>query len=187
MTKGMCTVEECSRSAFASGLCSAHYARFKRYGDTQPDVPVREWPTLEVRFWSMVDQGGPVPERRPDLGPCWLWTGGSREGYGKFTGNRSAHRFAYELAVGPIPDGFQIDHLCMVRACVNPSHLEPVTPLENMRRMHLAYGSGRAATHCPQGHPYDEENTYYYSNGRRCCRTCNRAAARRHRDRKRAS
>lgn len=70
---------------------------------------------------------------------CWLWTGTlSMKGYGRFNvtdrNNAAAHRFAYESFVGPIPDGLEIDHLCSVRRCVNPAHLEPVTHAENLRR-----------------------------------------------------
>lgn len=80
------------------------------------------------------------------------------------------HRIAYELLVGPIPDGLQLDHLCRVRNCVNPDHLEPVTGQENMRRGYFG-----TKTHCPNGHAYDEANTYIFSNTRgrhRQCRTC---------------
>lgn len=125
---------------------------------------------------------------------CWLWTGSQNgTGYGSFhirlpNGGRTmalAHRWAYEHEVGPIPEGLTLDHLCRVPLCVRVTHLEPVTNAENIRR-----GDGgahhRAKTHCPQGHPYDAENTYIYpSNGRRGCRICDRAAGARYRARKR--
>src|ERR1019366_4519713 len=75
-----------------------------------------------------------LPE--PNTG-CWLWTGGlNRGGYGQFMTPPCtvAHRVAYELFVGPIPEGLQLDHLCRVRSCVNPQHLEPVSQQENIRR-----------------------------------------------------
>lgn len=96
----------------------------------------------------------------PNTG-CWLWTGAkSRDGYGRIMlpdagvrRSRPAHRVGYETFVGPIPDGLQIDHLCRVRHCVNPAHLEPVTPRENTLR-----GDGPAARRarqdvCQAGHP----------------------------------
>lgn len=87
-------------------------------------------PDPAERFWTYVDKAGP--------GNCWLWTGRlERNGYARFRhdGQRSgAHRYAYELEVGPIPDGLTIDHLCRVRHCVNPMHLEPVSGRENTRR-----------------------------------------------------
>ncbi|MEU2992920.1 HNH endonuclease signature motif containing protein [Streptomyces griseoincarnatus] len=93
----------------------------------------------------------------------------------------NAHRVAYEVLVGPIPEGMHIDHLCRVRRCVNPHHLEPVTQRENTLR-----GDGPTAihalkTHCPQGHPYDEVNTYVCSAGRRHCRKCKREREREYR------
>lgn len=94
-----------------------------------------------VRFWPRVDKNGPVPEIRPELGPCWLWTGPlSHHGYGVMhvppATSTPAYRYAYEVSVGPVPKGLELDHLCRVQACVNPSHLEPVTHQENMRRSH---------------------------------------------------
>ena len=89
-----------------------------------------------------------------------------------------AHRIAFQFFRGPIPAGLQIDHLCRVKLCVNPAHLEPVTASENIRR-----GTGLAArraaqTHCKYGHPFDKENTHINSRGHRICRTCMRRKAR---------
>ena len=130
----------------------------------------------EARFWSKVNRDGPVPEYRPSLGPCWLWTAGCmRGGYGHFwTGatHHGAHRFAYELLVGSIPDRLTLDHLCRNRACVNPHHLEAVSDRTNILR-----GQGQSArnalkTHCPQGHPYDLFNTGRGPDNRRICSIC---------------
>jgi len=79
------------------------------------------------RFWSKVEK----------TVSCWLWTASTRRGYGQFVINNKptpAHRFAYEQLVGDIPRGLQLDHLCRVRNCVNPEHLEPVTSRENILR-----------------------------------------------------
>jgi HNH endonuclease len=103
---------------------------------------------------------------------CWPYLGAlTTKGYGQFyfDGRRhQAHRVAYERANGAIPDGLQLDHLCRNRRCCNPSHLEPVTPLENVRRSPVHNG---ARTHCPQGHPYTGDNVRQYRGGR-YCRTC---------------
>lgn len=112
------------------------------------------------RFWSKVDASG----------DCWEWTAGKVRGYGHFTLTRPhqmmlAHRFAWELLVGPIPEGLTLDHLCRNPVCVNPDHLEPVTLQENTRR---AY---RLRHHCKQGHRYTPETTVIQQ-GRRVCRIC---------------
>ena len=140
--------------------------------------------TPTERFWAKVNQDGPIPTHRPDLGPCWEWTASHNWlGYSQFRlGPRmvGGHRFAYELLVEPIPAGLDIDHLCRNRGCVNPAHLEPVTERVNVFR-----GIGNPTventkkTHCPQGHAYDEANTYHraYDNSRQC-RACNRERVR---------
>lgn len=132
---------------------------------------------VEVRFWSKVDKRGPDE--------CWPWMASLRLGYGQFYRDgrpRNAHRTAYELQVGPIPEGLTIDHLCRNRACQNARHLEPVTNEENIRRGTF-FGSGTAAilarTHCKHGHAFDEQNTQHAKWGRRC-RACNRGYARRY-------
>lgn len=109
---------------------------------------------------------------------CWEWTGGRDvDGYGRawVPGLRRitrAHRAFYEVFVGPIPDGLQIDHLCRNRCCVNPGHLEPVTAQENIRRSEGIQVLNSRKTHCLRGHAYDEANTYITPDGRRDCRSC---------------
>lgn len=107
---------------------------------------------------------------------CWLWQGSrTRSGYGQVGAGRRtvrAHRLAYELLVGPIPTGKQLDHLCRVRHCVNPAHLEPVVSRTNTLRSPVAAAAVNAAkTHCVHGHPFDEANTGT-DGRRRWCRTC---------------
>jgi hypothetical protein len=122
---------------------------------------------------------------------CWVWTAAkSGSGYGQifYRGRQqNAHRVAYQLLVGAITPGLELDHLCRNRPCVNPAHLEPVTSSENKRRSPLT-GRGRHAnrpggnngnglrTACRQGHAFTPANTYQRADGRRC-RTCNRDSA----------
>lgn len=122
------------------GVCEMHYARLKRLGHPGSAASLRIIGDQDSRFWSYVDKDGPVPRHRPDLGPCWIWTGSlNKAGYGNFGASGAkttlAHRWSYINFVGSIPKGLTIDHLCHVRACVNYiRHIEPVTQVENFRR-----------------------------------------------------
>jgi hypothetical protein len=97
------------------------------------------------------------------------------KGYGCFFLGRSvnAHRVSYEWEKGPIPDGMQPDHLCRVKRCVRPSHLEAVSPRENLMRGDTLAAANILKTHCPQGHPYAGNNLKFDENrGIRSCRIC---------------
>jgi hypothetical protein len=128
-------------------------------------------PRLPDRFWSKV---APCP-----MTGCWLWTGSISKGGYAFFGMKDtvcyAHRVSYQSLVGVIPAKFHIDHLCRVRCCVNPAHLEPVTHAENLRRGDNVQSK---KTHCPKGHPYSGDNLIMrkFPDGvvgvNRLCRAC---------------
>jgi hypothetical protein len=126
----------CGAPIKARGLCENCYARARRTG-----VKVNPRPTNQQRllqYLTVNDESG-----------CWEFTGAlRRDGYamlGWHGRKHYVHRISYQLFVGPIPDGLTIDHLCRNKACANPQHLEPVTPMENTRR-------ATAKTHCIRGH-----------------------------------
>jgi hypothetical protein len=130
---------------------------------------------LVQRVWSKVDIADPLG--------CWVWRGTrNREGYGLVSlgaehNHRTGrvHRWVYEQARGPIPKGLVLDHLCRVRSCCNPTHLEAVTHTENQRRSRKG-GFARenaAKTECPRGHAFADHG--YVDQGKRRCRVCRNA------------
>lgn len=138
--------------------------------------PQRAMRPLAERFWEKVDRSG----------DCWLWLAGHNgSGYGliglgrRGQGKGLAHRLAYEMLVGPIPPGSEIDHLCRNPACVNPAHLQPVTHRENILRSPTAPPAIHARqTRCIHGHPLSGENLRIWIRPdgakRRLCLTCER-------------
>lgn len=122
-----------------------------------------------------------LTEKRAD--GCWIWTGSVNEsGYGRFTerplGTQYAHRWSYMFYVGPIADGLEIDHLCRVRACVNPEHLEAVPGRVNFLRSANPVAVAITTNRCKRGHEFTEENTYVHpKTGHRTCRKCRAASA----------
>ena len=142
-----------------------------------------QWPLTPVeRFWTHVQK----------TDSCWLWTRTKDTGgYGVFCLSKPyrkvpAHRFAYGLLVGPIPAGLDLDHLCRVRNCVNPAHLEPVTRHENLRRgVGVRTMVNAARTHCIRGHLLSGDNLYVNLKGERHCRECARMHDRQRSPRKR--
>jgi hypothetical protein len=144
---------------------------------------MNRWGTLLERFWVKVDKRGPDE--------CWPWRGAQGAGgYGTIRraggGNAPAHRIAYELFVGPIPVGLDIDHTCHDpetcaggdgcphRGCVNPAHLEPLTHRENVLRGNTIGRINAAKTHCKRGHPLSGDNLYLRPDGGRQCKACTR-------------
>lgn len=172
-----CSIEGCSKSVLARGWCRTHYTRWYETGSTELGVR----PPHRVNYERTPPADRILAKIVRSVRGCWEYQGALNDGYvvaaDAATGRTvMGHRAVWEKLRGPIPDGFQIDHLCRNKRCVNPDHLEPVTPAENTRRG-LAPVTGALSqlrkTHCPQGHPYDEQNTHRYK-GSRVCRACKR-------------
>lgn len=130
-------------------------------------------PLVLERFWSRVDKG--------DGSGCWNWTAAKDRGYGRFSlgaGRASvrAHRVSYVLAYGDLAEGYDaLDHECRNPSCVRPDHLSLVTHAENIRRGFSPPAVHGRRTHCVNGHPFSDENTWRHGpdNGRyRRCRVC---------------
>lgn len=159
-----CSVENCHRPSTTRGWCKNHYERQRTRGTID---------LLPPKDYLGTYRGREVPGRDSE---CWPWVGSmKKDGYGLHNYRRdgrrtsqNAHRAVYEMLVGPIPDGMQLDHLCRNPSCVNPGHLDPVTNGENVRRGLTS----RGVFAC--GHPVSDENTIQTKTTRRC-RTCLRA------------
>src|SRR5690606_37607394 len=164
-----CIVDGCARPArrLHSGPCNMHYTRLRLrgdYGDAEPERLIGASIVERLEFRRSIN---------PTTG-CWEWLGCRVDGYGTIGVSDAVlqvHRVSYEEYVGPIPEGFHIDHLCRNRACFNPQHLEPVTQAENNRRA----GLHKYKQFCIRGHELKDPNLYYRRNGTRACKACDRA------------
>lgn len=139
---------------------------------------------FEKRFWGKVEK----------TKGCWIWKGGLSQGYGRLQiGSRKdgsrrkvlAHRIAYELMIGDIPKGKELDHLCRNRACVRPEHLEPV-----IKKINILRGIGMGAQNaqkkfCKHGHEFTKDNTYFLKRGREC-KKCHKAWQKKYHEKKKA-
>lgn len=180
--------EPCSNIHYARGMCSKHYQRDIKYGDPLVTVGTPWGLPPMRRFMRHVEV---------DAGTgCWMWTGG-RWGPGRLYGQWhpeghggravNAHIWAYEQFVGLVPEGLQLDHFfCDTPLCVNPEHVRPASPRENVLRSDSFVAWNLAKTHCKRGHEFTPENTYLWNGGRHC-RACRALADKESRRAKRES
>lgn len=190
--RGICRAAFCDEPIHQESRCLSHYLRWLRYDRLCADAtqfdPVpggARGGSLAERFWARVNK----------TDTCWLWIGFVTEsGYGLCPmGNRRyrpAHRVSWKLAGRDLVVGMHLDHLCRVRNCVNPDHLDQVTPAVNNARGVGPAAQNRRKTHCIRNHEFDLINTRWLPNGSRKCVACSRTAnlgRRKKADRKRQS
>lgn len=183
VTQSHCSVTDCTNPVRARGMCNGHWIKWRRANPNAPTLSpgntlrATMLTSREVElFWSGVDKSQ----------DCWTRGRGTRW-YVKFpaaAGTFLGHRVAYELTVGPIPEGMVILHSCDNIRCVNPSHLRAGTKGDNNADM---FNKGRnwqaSVTHCPYGHEYTPENSLFHRGDKGLhCRTCHntRSLARYH-------
>ena len=205
MAQRTCSAPECGQPQRSGPYCPTHYHRMKKYGTTDSPTegrvcriegcaePMRsaeyEMCRSHMQLWKKYGTVAPAVVRlerfmeKVEAGPdgCWDWTASlTEQGYGRFAAGhgapyQKAHRASWEMFRSEIPDGLEIDHLCYNRRCVNPDHLEPVSPAVNQRRR------AERVTHCAEGHEYTANNTYVSKENERHCRTCHRKAMQKYR------
>lgn len=169
----LCEADGCDRPHSRKGWCGMHANRMDRNGTLELVGGRGKWsrPLPSDRFWARVDKSAP--------GGCWLWTGCvCSDGYGTIGVDGKTwltHRYSWLVIHGrEIPEGLVLDHLCKVRRCVNPDHLEPVTIRVNALRSDSPPARHARKTHCVNGHEFTPENTSLSRKGHRICRTCDR-------------
>lgn len=177
MARSICTIGGCGEDVDSHGYCVKHLRRWQKWGDPHYVAKIQHDDVTRFHSKILVSDSG-----------CWLWQDvPEANGYARFSvgmGRELAHRWSYEHYCGSIPEGMTIDHLCRVKHCVNPEHLEVVTQkVNNLRSDNLAALNARKVK-CLRGHPFDSANTYVNpSTGARHCRRC---AADRERNRRKA-
>lgn len=157
----LCTIPGCTRPQRARGLCGCCHARARRRGE----LPLSKERPISERFWDKVNRGNPTE--------CWPWVAAkSSTGYGQLCidgKTRKAHRVAYELQVGPIPVGMQIDHRCFNRCCVNPAHLRAVTHKQNMENHQGARRNSKSGVRGVHQEPNGKWRAQVRHNGNSVC------------------
>jgi hypothetical protein len=184
MQPSTCDDEEgCDRPAEKRDKCNKHYLRYiRKTPKAERSAPPRSTTTDIERFFSFVNKMGPIAKNWPELGRCWIWTGGKVRGYGYFWAQGKTHRahiWSYTTFVKPVPDGLELDHFaCDREDCVNYEHVRPATQLVNTLRSTNPMAENARKEDCDYGHPFNEENTRINAKGARECKICKRQAQR---------
>lgn len=179
-----CAAPDCADPHYIGGHCVRHHYRVSRYGNLDggkyeySDLARDRGLPREERFWFRVDRDGPVPRRRPALGPCWIWLLSTNDaGYGQTflfpEIGVGVHRVAWVLSgCPPLVRGHELDHLCRNVACCRPSHLEQVPKAVNILRGESVPARNARKTRCRNGHDLTGDNVALTSQGHRRCRRC---------------
>lgn len=186
-------MDDCNNPRHGKGVCRKHYMRCWREELRWPNYEPKPRPSKAELFYLKVDKNGPWREELQSH--CWLWTASKYpSGYGQFDHN-TAHRRSYEFAhPGKNIAGMHVDHLCRRVDCVNPDHLEAVTPSENQRRGYSVNimtaarrESSSKSTQCRRQHSLSPDNLYVNPLGHKVCRTCRRMSQNRLREERKCS
>lgn len=176
-----CSVPGCDRKHDCNGLCHVHDLRMRRYGSVESHAPLIPSPEARLAAGLSLMPNG-----------CIEWSRGTdRNGYGVISvngKNRYTHRYAWELAHGPIPDGLYVLHHCDNPPCGNTAHLFLGTDMDNMadRRAKGRHGNQKK-THCIHGHEFTTDNTRVSAKGWRSCIECQHKREHDHRSRHRSA
>lgn len=186
--QGNAQVNFCGKTGHAHRFVFEHFVgpvpegtKLRRFCPNAHCCNHEHWTYLPPSIEEIVGNCKPVWHDPHLEKPCLVWQGNTQKRYGHgqiyYNGRtQMVYKVAYELLVGPVPEGKELDHVCRNPPCLEPSHLEPVPHRENVLRGEGLAAQNARKTHCKRGHEFTPENTYLFPKGGRRCRTCKRLA-----------